>query len=158
MLYPDISRPMYCTHIPAHVRHSSSAFSPDLLCIKLHHTNTHILEKKKEKKREKLIVAYLTGEAVPCKSAWGKIHHLPSKECCIFVLWLTRHFKGWHILYSRSGLAETCFENGALISGLPVCFLIHHCPDFTDIAGSQKARTRVGLHFWSYSVLLLGGT
>lgn len=35
-------------------------------------------------------------------------------------------------------------QNEALISGLLMCFLIYSCPDFTDIAGSQKERTSVG--------------
>lgn len=43
-------------------------------------------------------------------------------------------------------LLKLAMQNGALISGLLVCFLTQSCPDFTDIAGSQKARTGVGLN------------
>lgn len=56
MFYSDISRPMCHTHIPVYIRHSSHAFSPDLLCIKFHHTNINtntnintLGEKKKKK-------------------------------------------------------------------------------------------------------------
>lgn len=151
MLYSAISRPVCHTHIPVHVRHSSNAFSPDLLCIKFHHTNTYI-------GGEELIITYLTGEAVTWKSAWGKIHHLPSQECCIFVWWLTRHFKGWYILYSRWVAAKTCYVKWGPDLRINNVFLNTELPWLHWHTKQPESKDESGLTFVNLLCSFTGGT